>query len=124
MSGATATVGGGRGTERARLVRRNTALLTAAQGLAQAAAPVLLIVGSIAIVDLTGRDVSLGVLNGAYFVAAATGAVLLGRMMDRLGRLPRRGDVVEDTGWRLTVRRTEGRRVGEVEITPLDGGAQ
>lgn len=88
MSGAAAAVGGDRGPERARLVRRNTALLTAAQGLAQAAAPVLLIVGSIAIVDLTGRDVSLGVLNGAYFVAAATGAVLLGRMMDRLGRRP------------------------------------
>jgi CBS domain containing-hemolysin-like protein len=47
-----------------------------------------------------------------------------GLVMDRLGRLPRRGDVVEDTGWRLTVRRTDGRRVGEVEITPLDGGAQ
>ena len=38
-----------------------------------------------------------------------------------LGRLPRRGDVIEDQGWKLRVRSTEGRRVGEVEITPVDG---
>jgi putative hemolysin len=41
--------------------------------------------------------------------------------MDRLGRLPRRGDEIEDEGWRLRVRSIEGRRVGEVEITPVDG---
>jgi CBS domain containing-hemolysin-like protein len=44
--------------------------------------------------------------------------------MDRLGRLPRRGDNIEDTGWRLKVRSTEGRRVGEVEITATDAGGQ
>jgi CBS domain containing-hemolysin-like protein len=44
-----------------------------------------------------------------------------GLVMDRLGRVPRRGDQVEDKGWRLRVRRTEGRRVGDVEITPVDG---
>jgi CBS domain containing-hemolysin-like protein len=47
-----------------------------------------------------------------------------GLVMERLGRMPRRGDVIEDTGWRMKVRRTEGRRVGEVEITAMDGGAQ
>ena len=69
-------------------VRRNTTLLALAQGLAQAAAPVLLIVGSTAIVDLSGRDGSIGLLNGFYFVAAATGAVVIGRLMDRNGRRP------------------------------------
>jgi CBS domain containing-hemolysin-like protein len=44
-----------------------------------------------------------------------------GLVMDRLGRLPRRGDVVEESGWRLKVGRTEGRRVGEVEITSVEG---
>jgi CBS domain containing-hemolysin-like protein len=43
-----------------------------------------------------------------------------GLVMERLGRLPRRGDVIEDQGWRLRVRSTEGRRVGEVEITATD----
>jgi MFS family permease len=69
-------------------VRRNTRLLTLAQGLAQAASPVVLIVGSQAIVDLTGRDASVGLLNGSYFVAAALGAFALGRLMDRAGRRP------------------------------------
>jgi MFS family permease len=72
---------------RARQVRRNTTSLVFAQGLAQAAAPVLLIVGSTAIADLAG-DGSVGLLNGCYFVAAATGAVLIGRLMDRSGRRP------------------------------------
>lgn len=40
-----------------------------------------------------------------------------GLVMERLGRLPRRGDVILDPAWRLTVRSTDGRRVGEVEIT-------
>jgi CBS domain containing-hemolysin-like protein len=44
-----------------------------------------------------------------------------GLVMERLGRLPRRGDVIEDQGWKLRVRSTEGRRVGEVEITPVGG---
>jgi CBS domain containing-hemolysin-like protein len=47
-----------------------------------------------------------------------------GLVMERLGRMPRRGDVIEDTGWRMKVRKTEGRRVGEVEITAMDSGAQ
>jgi CBS domain containing-hemolysin-like protein len=43
-----------------------------------------------------------------------------GYMMDRLGRVPRRGDLVETDSWKLQVRSTQGRRVGEVAITPLD----
>ena len=46
-----------------------------------------------------------------------------GLIMDRLGRLPRRGDVVLDESWRMRVMSTEGRRVGEVEITVLDQGS-
>ncbi|MCI0679129.1 MAG: hemolysin family protein [Actinobacteria bacterium] len=45
-----------------------------------------------------------------------------GLVMDRLGRLPRRGDIVEESGWRIRVRTTIGRRVGEVEITPSAQG--
>lgn len=42
-----------------------------------------------------------------------------GFLMDRLGRVPRRGDVAETEAWRLRVRSTRGRRVGEVSITPI-----
>lgn len=42
-----------------------------------------------------------------------------GLIMDRLGRLPARGDVVIEAGWRLKVTSTDGRRVREVELTPL-----
>lgn len=42
-----------------------------------------------------------------------------GLIMDRLGRLPRSGDVVEEQGWRLEVKSTDGRRVREVELTPI-----
>lgn len=73
---------------RTRSVRRNTILLACSQGLASMTFPVLLIVGSVAAVDITGRDSSVGVLNGSYFVAAAAGAVGFGRAMDRLGRRP------------------------------------
>ena len=37
---------------------------------------------------MTGRDGSVGIVNGVYFVAAAGGAVAFGRAMDRLGRRP------------------------------------
>ena len=42
-----------------------------------------------------------------------------GLVMDRLGRLPQAGDVIEDGNWRVEVLSTDGRRVGEVEITQL-----
>ena len=70
------------------MVRRNTVLLACAQGLAGMTFPVLLIVGSVAAADMTGRDGSVGIVNGVYFVAAAGGAVAFGRAMDRLGRRP------------------------------------
>jgi CBS domain containing-hemolysin-like protein len=41
-----------------------------------------------------------------------------GLIMDRLGRLPVTGDVVEEQGWRLRVTSTDGRRVREVELSP------
>ena len=47
-----------------------------------------------------------------------------GLIMDRLGRLPRRGDVVEDPAWRLRVLTTDGRRVGEVEVVARGGYEQ
>jgi MFS family permease len=74
--------------ERRRLVSRNTVLLATAQGLATMTFPVLLIVGSVAAVDISGRDSAVGVINGSYFIAAAAGAVLFGRWMDRAGRRP------------------------------------
>ena len=83
MNAATSTIPPG---ERALLVRRNTILLACCQGLAAITFPVLLIVGSVAVVEMTGRDSSAGVMNGVYFLSAAGGAFLFGRAMDRLGR--------------------------------------
>ena len=42
-----------------------------------------------------------------------------GLIMDRLGRLPSVGDVIEEGEWRLRVTRTDGRRVSAVELNPL-----
>lgn len=47
-----------------------------------------------------------------------------GLIMDRLGRLPVTGDIVEEAGWRLRVTSTQGRRVREVELIPTPEGAQ
>jgi MFS family permease len=74
--------------DRDRQVRRNTTRLALGQGLAATTFSVLLIVGSVAAADMTGRDSVVGVMNGSYFVAAAVGAVLFGRGMDRYGRRP------------------------------------
>jgi CBS domain containing-hemolysin-like protein len=81
-------------------------------------------------VDASGRIVAAGTVRpdelARYGVRLPTGdyETIGGLVMERLGRVPRRGDVIEDTGWRMKVRRTEGRRVGEVEITAMDAGAQ
>lgn len=73
---------------RSRAVRRNTVLLSVAQAAAQAGATVLLVVGSVAAAELSGHASTAGVLSAIYFVAAAAGAVALGRAMDRFGRRP------------------------------------
>jgi CBS domain containing-hemolysin-like protein len=41
-----------------------------------------------------------------------------GLIMDRLGRLPSRGDTIEAEGWSLRVVSTDGRRVRNVELRP------
>jgi len=75
-------------TERDRLVRRNTILLAFAQGFVQTTFPVMLVIGGPAASRLTGRDGAAGLLWGLYFLAAAAGAALIGRWMDRVGRRP------------------------------------
>lgn len=45
-----------------------------------------------------------------------------GLIMDRLGRLPAREDAVEEDGWRLRVLSTDGRRVRNVEVSPINEG--
>jgi CBS domain containing-hemolysin-like protein len=42
-----------------------------------------------------------------------------GLVMERLGRIPRRGDEVEAGGWHIRVGRMDGRRVAEVEISRI-----
>jgi len=84
--------------ERERLVRRNTLLLAAAQGLIQVAFPVMLVVGSVAAVDLTGRDSAAGVLFALYFVAAAAAAVGQMAMVAVMGVTPVALDHHGDSG--------------------------
>lgn len=74
--------------DRAGLVRRNTVLLALAQGFVQMSFPVLLVVGGVAAGELSGRDGASGLLWAVYFVAAAGGALVIGRWMDRVGRKP------------------------------------
>ncbi len=76
------------GTERDRLVRRNTTLLAFAQGFVQTTFPVMLVIGGPAASRLSGREGAAGLLWAVYFVAAAAGAALIGRWMDRAGRRP------------------------------------
>lgn len=74
--------------DRDRLVRRNTILLAFAQGFVQTSFPVMLVIGGPASARLTGREGAAGLLWGLYFLAAAGGAALIGRWMDRVGRRP------------------------------------
>ncbi len=74
--------------ERDLLVRRNTILLAFAQGFVQTTFPVMLVIGGPAASRLTGRGGAAGLLWGLYFLAAAAGAALIGRWMDRVGRRP------------------------------------
>jgi MFS family permease len=83
MRAATTT-----GAERDRSVRRNTVLLAFAQGSVQTTFPVMLVIGGPAASRITGREGAAGLLWGLYFLAAAAGAALIGRWMDRVGRRP------------------------------------
>ncbi len=80
-------------------------------------------------VDSSGRIIAAGTVRpdelARYGVKLPSGdyETIGGLVMDRLGRLPRRGDLIEDQGWRLRVKSTDGRRVGEVEITSVDRGS-
>ena len=67
------------GTERDRLVRRNTTLLAFAQGFVQTTFPVMLVICGPAASRISGRDGAAGFLWAAYFLAAAAGAALIGR---------------------------------------------
>ena len=69
-------------------MRRNTILLAFAQGFVQTTFPVMLVIGGPAASRLTGREGAAGLLWGLYFLAAAAGAALIGRWMDRVGRRP------------------------------------
>ena len=71
-----------------RAVRRNTLLLAIAQGFLYSTLPFLLAVGSVAVVNLSGRKAAVGVLGASYFASAAVGALVVGRWMDRVGRKP------------------------------------
>jgi MFS family permease len=75
-------------TDRDRLVRRNTGRLVVAQGSIQLVFPPLLVIGAVEASELTGTDGATGLLWAVYFVAAAAGAVAIGRWMDRVGRRP------------------------------------
>jgi CBS domain containing-hemolysin-like protein len=83
---------------------------------------------SVVSVDPAGRIVAAGTVRpgelSRFGVDLPSGEyeTIGGLVMDRLGRLPRPGDVVEDDTWRLQVLSTDGRRVGEVEVIPIEQG--
>jgi MFS family permease len=72
--------------ERARLVRRSTLLLAAAQVALWGSIGVSAAFGPITTFELTHRESSAAVMLGLYFLAAATSARVIGRSMDRVGR--------------------------------------
>jgi CBS domain containing-hemolysin-like protein len=77
-------------------------------------------------VDESGRVVAAGSVRpdelARYGIRLPEGdyETIGGLIMDRLGRLPRPGDVIEDDAWRMRVLTTDRRRVREVEVTVLD----
>lgn len=73
---------------RAALVRRNTVLLIVAQGALLAVSGIFFTLAVVAIVDLSGRERWAGVLLALFNLAAAVSALLVGRLMDRVGRRP------------------------------------
>ncbi|MDH3189455.1 MAG: hemolysin family protein [Acidimicrobiia bacterium] len=67
----------------------------------------LIVAGNVRIDDLKEFDVELP--EGEYTTVG-------GYVMNQLGRIPRRGDLVESHPWELRVQTTSGRRVGQVSI--------
>ena len=74
--------------DREQAVRRNTRLLATAQGFAQLTFPVLLVAGTVAATELSGREGTSGLVWAVYFGVAAISALVIGRWMDRVGRRP------------------------------------
>jgi MFS family permease len=74
--------------ERALLVRRGTILLATAQAALWGSLGVFASFGPIAIFELSGRTSMAAVQIGVYYLAAAAGARVAGRLMDRTGRRP------------------------------------
>ena len=79
-------------------------------------------------VDESGRIVASGsvrpdeLFRYGIHLPAGDYETIGGLIMDRLGRLPRPGDEIEEETWRMRVLTTDRRRVGEVEVTLLDRG--
>lgn len=65
-------------------------------------------------IDEAGARLGIELPEGEYETVA-------GFLMDRLGRIPRRRDVVEHQGWRLRVRNMYRRRVVQVLVERADG---
>lgn len=74
--------------DRSRMVRRNTGLLATAQVALWGALGALAAFGPISVFELSHRESMAAVLFGGYYLAAAAGARLGGRFMDRAGRRP------------------------------------
>ncbi len=71
----------------------------------------LVLPGSFPVHDLPDLGISLP--EGPY-------ATIAGLVLDRLGRLPDKGEVVEVDGWRLEVVAVERRAITRVRLVPLD----
>lgn len=78
---------GASGTREA-LVRRNTILLIAAQATLNGMAATFFTLAVVAIVGMTGRERWGGILLALFNLSAAASALLVGRLMDRVGRRP------------------------------------
>ncbi|HET6770645.1 MAG TPA: MFS transporter, partial [Actinomycetota bacterium] len=77
-----------RAPDRDRLVRRSTLILSATQALAWAGAGVFATFGALSVEHLFGGEASVGFFIATFWVSAAVGAPVAGRLMDRFGRRP------------------------------------
>lgn len=71
------------------------------------------VVGSFPIHDI--HEIGINLPEGDYTTVA-------GLLMQRLGRMPRRGDIVREGRWSLEVTRVRGRTVEQVRIFDDEGG--